>query len=108
VWPADPRVVGDRLHEPARFAAMPATGAAVTELRTAGIHAWLSGAGPTIACVLRTFGDGAERTVGEVAARHGFVVHRLVVDLSGAVACPEGGCGIAGSGGCVRCPRVRV
>lgn len=113
VWPADPALAGDHLHEPARFAAMPASGSAVAELRAAGLHAWLSGAGPTVIALRpaeRPAGPRAEAdaTLAAVAARHGFEIHGLVVDLAGALACAEGGCAVAGTGGCVRCPRARV
>lgn len=102
-WPLDPRAAGDRLHEPARAAAMPASGALLTTLREAGVHAWLSGAGPT---VLALASDTARLT--DPAAAHGFALRELTVDLSGAVVCPVGGCAISGAGGCVRCPRARV
>lgn len=51
LWPADLDVVGDRLHEPARLAVMEPSGAVIVGLREAGVHAWLSGAGPTVAAV---------------------------------------------------------
>jgi homoserine kinase len=106
-WPASVGLAGDRLHEPARFAAMPATGAVVHALRAAGVHAWLSGAGPSVAAV-RTGADHGALDLAEVAREHGFEVHDLAVDLAGAVACPEDGCAIAGTGDCVQCPRRRV
>ncbi|MEX1177403.1 MAG: homoserine kinase [Nitriliruptor sp.] len=111
-WPASVGLSGDLLHEPARFAAMPATGAIVTALRAAGVHAWLSGAGPSVAAVLTGPGDGPVARVAEVAAEGGFVVHPAEFQLTGALACPDGGCALAGSvpGGadCVRCPRRAV
>jgi homoserine kinase len=106
LWPASVGLIGDRLHEPARFAAMPATGAMVAALRDAGVHAWLSGAGPAVAAVLT--GRGRDQQVTALARGHGFEVHHLAVDLAGAVACPEGGCAFSGGGGCVQCPRRRV
>lgn len=105
LWPVAPGAAGDRLHEPPRFTAMPATGELVAALRTAGVHAWLSGAGPTVIAVPGPAGPGDVR---ELAGRHAFAVHELVVDLSGAVTCPDGGCAISGAGGCVRCPRAQV
>lgn len=105
LWPVDPAAAGDRLHEPARSAAMPATGALVAALRQAGVHAWLSGAGPTVVAVPAAGGDAVVR---DAATDHGFVLHELVADLSGAVVCPDGGCAISGAGGCVRCPRAQV
>lgn len=47
----DPSVLRDVLHEPARLAAMPATGALVERLRRAGIGACLSGSGPSVLAV---------------------------------------------------------
>lgn len=108
VWPAAVGLAGDRLHEPARFAAMPATGAVVTELRRAGIHAWLSGAGPSVAAVVTGHPADTSAALADVASRHGFVVHHLAMDLAGAVVCPDDGCGLAGAGNCVQCPRRRV
>ena len=105
LWPVDAGAAGDRLHEPPRFAAMPSSGALVDALRAAGIHAWLSGAGPTVIAVPGTHDPAVVR---EAAATHGFVVHELVADLSGGLVCPDGGCAISGVGGCVRCPRAQV
>lgn len=110
VWPADPRVVGDRLHEPARTAVMGTSMALVGELREAGLHAWLSGAGPTVA-VATERGQAGEPMVArcsELARVHGFAVHLVDFDLSGALTCPDDGCGLAGSGGCAQCPRERL
>lgn len=106
-WPASVQLAGDRLHEPARFAAMPATGAVVRALRELGVHAWLSGAGPSVAAV-RTGADATELDLAAVADAHGFAVHELAVDLAGALACPEGGCAVSGAGDCVQCPRRGV
>jgi homoserine kinase len=107
-WPVDPGVAGDLLHEPARLAAMRPSGAVVEELRGQGVHAWLSGAGPTVAALLDANDDAALGPVQAVADRHGFVVDALRVELRRALACPEDGCAIAGVGGCVQCPRQRV
>jgi homoserine kinase len=108
LWPAAAEAAGDLLHEPARATAMPATGGALTALRTAGVHAWLSGAGPSVAALVPERDHDAVDTVRVVAADHGFEVHRLTVDLAGAVACPEEGCAISGGGGCTCCPRRSV
>lgn len=105
VWPVAAGVAGDRLHEPARFAAMPASGALVAELRRGGVHAWLSGAGPTVVAALD--GDGHD-LVETAAARHGCEVWPTAVDRTGALACPDGGCALAGGGTCVRCPHDAV
>lgn len=53
LWPADVGLAGDRLHEPARLAGMGTAGAVLGALRSAGVHAWLSGAGPTVAGAVR-------------------------------------------------------
>lgn len=107
-WPVDPGAAGDLLHEPARFEAMPASGAAVTELRAAGVHAWLSGAGPSVAIAVSSVDAHGVQVAAEVAGQHGFAVHELRFDLSGALACPDDGCAIAGRPGCVQCPRQRL
>jgi homoserine kinase len=107
-WPADAGLGGDRLHEPARSAAMPASAALLASLRDAGVHAWLSGAGPTVAAVLTGSGDGHLDGVRATASEHGFACHVLRVDLAGAVACADGACAYAADGTCVRCPRRRV
>jgi homoserine kinase len=107
-WPVAPQLAGDRLHEPARAATMPASAAVLDELRASGVHAWLSGAGPTVAGVLTgSRGDQLDLVRG-AAVRHGFRVHELAVDLGGAVACADGACAYAGLGTCVQCPRRRV
>jgi homoserine kinase len=108
VWPAAVSLAGDRLHEPARFAAMPATGAVVAALRAAGVHAWLSGAGPAVAAVVGGGIETMRAMLREVADEHGFVVHELAVDLAGALVCADDGCGFAGIETCVQCPRRRV
>lgn len=106
MWAADASAVGDRLHEPARMTAMPATGGLIAELRHAGIHAWLSGAGPAVA--VAASGDAAVTIAGEMAARAGFETHEWGIDLSGTIACTEGRCAIANAGTCVQCPRNAV
>ena len=107
LWPADPRLSGDRLHEPARAAVMEPSTELLTGLRAAGVHAWLSGAGPSVASAVPD-ADHDQAMAGrcaELAARHGFEVRRLAFDLSGAVACPDGACAFAGGTGCASCPR---
>lgn len=108
VWPADPRATADRLHEPARLEVMGATGEVVRELRAAGIHAWLSGAGPSVAAVIAARDRGALERVRAVAASAGYRCRELAWDLAGAVVCPDDGCGLSGQPGCVQCPRRRV
>lgn len=107
-WPVDPRAAGDLLHEPARLDAMGATGAVVAELRTAGLHAWLSGAGPSVAVATSSATDALVGRLEAVGARHGFEVDVLRVDLAGALACPDDGCAVAGAGPCAHCPRHRL
>ncbi len=107
-WPVAPAASGDRLHEPTRLAMMPGTAAVVGQLRAAGVHVWLSGAGPSVAGVLTDGDRAALDTVRRVGADHGFALETCRFELSGALACPEDGCALAGSGGCVQCPGQRV
>jgi homoserine kinase len=107
-WPVDPGAGGDLLHEPPRLDAMPRSGALLAELRGEGVHAWLSGAGPTVAAMLDANDHASLVRLEGAAERHGFALHALRFDLSGALACPADGCAISGVGGCVQCPRQRV
>ena len=44
----------DRLHQPYRLGAVPDTAAAIDTAREAGaVASWLSGSGPTMACLVR-------------------------------------------------------
>lgn len=83
-WPAAPDLAGDRLHEPPRLAVGGASGAVVGALRGAGVHAWLSGAGPAVAAAVPARDDGALATCRRVGDAHGFAVRPLAWDLSGA------------------------
>lgn len=103
-WPADARVVGDRLHEPPRMAALGAGGELLAALRAAGHHAWLSGAGPSIAVAVPARADGAPADVVALAEEAGHTVLPLGWDRQGIRSCVPDGCGIAGAGGCVDCP----
>lgn len=85
VWPVDPRLAGDRLHEPPRLQLMGATGDLVRGLRGAGIHAWLSGAGPSVCAAVGARDDGALATIRAEAGAHGFAVHLPGWDLAGLV-----------------------
>lgn len=107
LWPADAGLSGDLLHEPARATVMGPSTELLTELRDAGVHAWLSGAGPSVASAVPDRGgeDDLARRCEELAARHGFAARLLNFALSGAVACPDGGCAFAGGTGCASCPR---
>ncbi|MEX2503906.1 MAG: homoserine kinase [Egicoccus sp.] len=108
-WPVDAAAAGDRLHEPARLQVMTATAAVVNELRAIGVHAWLSGAGPSAAAMVDGAVAGVAGEVERVAAAHDFDVAWLRVDLSGALACIDGGCAFSGVGGtCPQCPRQRI
>jgi homoserine kinase len=107
-WPVAPGLAGDRLHEPPRSAVMTDSGAVLERLRADGVHAWLSGAGPAVAVALPIGDDRALDRVRTVAGGHGFSVLELAFELSGALACPDDGCALAGVGGCVQCPRRRV
>lgn len=110
LWPIEPALSGDRLHEPARAQVMPASAKLLAQLRSAGIHAWLSGAGPAVAAAVpngdATSGFGA--TVMSITTEHGFTTEPLGFALSGAVACPEGGCAFTGGVQCSACPRSRL
>lgn len=107
-WPVSAALTGDRLHEPARTAVMPEAGELLTRLRAAGVPAWLSGAGPTVAALVPA-SDGAavDRLVGPVGDADVEVVP-LEVELSGARDCPDGGCGLSGMTDCAYCPRLRL
>lgn len=107
-WPVAGGAATDLLHEPARLAAMPATGRVVAALRAAGVHAWLSGAGPSVALLAPRLDDGSRDLARRVGAEEGFALVEAEVGLAGAIACPEGGCGFAGGSECVQCPRRRV
>lgn len=69
----------DRLHQPYRRAAYPATGELVDALRAAGVAAAVSGAGPAVLALPGNAGlpDAVDLT--------GFTAHHLDVDRSGAV-----------------------
>jgi homoserine kinase len=107
-WPVAVEVAGDRLHEPSRLAVMGPTGEVVAALRAVGVHAWLSGAGPSVAAAVPAVGEASEGSIAAIAEAHGFVVHARRFDLAGALVCPDDGCGLAGTGGCVQCPRGRL
>lgn len=107
-WPVAPAASGDVLHEPARLEVMGPTGEVVRALRSRGVHAWLSGAGPTAAAAVPRSDDDQLRTCREVADRHGFAVLALDWDLSGTVACPRDGCGVSGGPGCSHRPPREV
>jgi homoserine kinase len=107
-WPLDPQLAGDRLHEPARLAGQPGPAALLAALRSDGIHAWLSGSGPSVLALAETGDSTVLARVRELAGTSGGVVLELELDRLGALSCPDGGCAISGVGGCVQCPRERL
>jgi homoserine kinase len=107
-WPVAVGAAGDRLHEPARLAVMGPSGELVAALRERGVHAWLSGAGPAVAAMVAAGDEDVVGAAGTLATGLGFELQTVAVELSGAFACPDDGCGLTGAGGCVQCPRRRV
>jgi len=105
-WPPAPSLSGDRLHEPARAGVMPAAAELLAALRQQGVHAWLSGAGPSVAAVVRPGESTAN--LATLAGERGFVTEPLDWDLSGARTCPDGACGLSGVRDCSLCPRQRL
>ena len=103
-WAGDQRAAGDRVHEPARRAVMPASAALLDALRDNGVHSWLSGAGPSVAAVLPALA-ALPPAVADAAQAHGFAVEEYAYDLRGAVACPDGKCAFSGAPTCLQCPR---
>jgi homoserine kinase len=111
VWPVAIGAAGDRLHEPERLRVMASSGAVIAALRAHGVHAWLSGAGPAVAAAIpagTAAGAGQLQAAQQIADAHGFTLEHVGFELSGALACPDDGCGLSGAGGCVQCPRRRV
>ncbi|HEX2026659.1 MAG TPA: homoserine kinase [Nitriliruptorales bacterium] len=88
-WPAAAALAGDRLHEPSRLDTMTATGSVIDDLRSAGIHAWLSGAGPSVCAAVAARDEVALRRCAAVGGRHDFEVWALRWDLAGLVALPS-------------------
>jgi homoserine kinase len=107
-WGIDPALVGDRLHEPLRTAALPDGGALLEGLRTDGFTAWLSGSGPAVVALAREGDQGALARAHERARATGTDLLVLALDRLGALACPDGGCALSGVGGCAQCPRERL
>lgn len=88
LWPVDTRLAGDRLHEPARAAVMPATAALLRDIRAAGVHAWISGAGPAVCAAVAVRDEAAHTGVTDLARTHGFAVDPLAWDLGGVRSLP--------------------
>lgn len=101
-WPIAPAAAGDVLHEPPRLEVMPAAAELIARLRGAGLHAWLSGAGPAVT-VAGGVGTAAacRRLVGEDV-----VVRALRWDRAGAVVCRADRCAWSAGPDCHGCPRA--
>ena len=74
----------DRLHQPYRAPAMPRSAALLDELRTAGIPAVVSGAGPTVLALT----TAADREAAQARTRRGWTALPLDVDTEGATLLP--------------------
>jgi homoserine kinase len=107
-WPLDPALAGDRLHEPSRLATLPGPAALLDALRTDGVHAWLSGSGPSVLALVEVADTAAQARVRALATGSDAMLLELELDRLGALACPDGGCAISGTGGCAQCPRERL
>lgn len=75
----------DRLHQPPRFALMPASGRLVEQLRNAGIAAFLAGAGPSVAGLVPAASAAAAEASARGLAPDGWEVRRTSFDGAGAV-----------------------
>ena len=104
-WPIDPLASGDVLHEPGRLRIMRGSGQLASAWRAAGLHAWLSGAGPAVAAAVARGDAGMLDRATRLADEHGFAVMVLDVDLAGTLPCAPGRCAVAGMQACARCPR---
>lgn len=106
LWPVHPGAVGDLLHEPPRLDAMGPTGRVVAALRSQGLFAWLSGAGPAAAAAVAN--DADVRSWDALGREHGFAVRELWWDLAGVVSCDAVRCAFSGVTGCGQCPSRRL
>jgi len=107
-WSIDPALVGDRLHEPVRTAALPDAGGLLERLRADGSTAWLSGSGPVVVALAEEGRPDTLARARERAGEAGVELLVLALDRLGALACPDGGCALSGVGGCAQCPRERL
>ena len=107
-WPVSAALIGDRLHEPVQLAEMGPSGKVLATLRADGVHAWLSGAGPSVVAAVPSADASTSAAVVQLAGAHGFTAVDLQVDLAGALCCPDDGCGLAGRRGCPQCPAAKV
>lgn len=78
----------DRLHQPARFALAPDTGAYVAALRAEGIAAFLSGAGPSVAALVGREDLAEARAAATRLAAEGWEVVAAGFDAWGAAEDP--------------------
>lgn len=108
MWELDPGLVGDRLHEPSRTAALPDGGALLAAVRADGVVAWLSGSGPSLVAILPERDVAGLERIRALALGASVSARILGLDRLGALPCPDGGCGISGTGGCAQCPRERL
>ncbi|HVL88676.1 MAG TPA: homoserine kinase [Actinomycetota bacterium] len=74
----------ERLHQPPRFRIAPETGALVAALRSEGIAAFLSGAGPSVAALVAADEAGDIRALAERAAPEGWDVRIVPFEANGA------------------------
>ncbi len=74
----------DTLHQPARFALAPDTGSLVGELREAGFAAFLSGAGPSVAVLVREEAAGEAVAMAERVAPAGWTIRASHIANTGA------------------------
>ena len=107
-WPVEPTVAVDLIHEPARLQVMAPAARVLEVLRGDGVQAWLSGAGPSVALMVPRRDHDAARRAARIGADDGFRLVEVDVDLTGALVCPEGGCGVAGTRDCRQCPHRGV
>jgi len=108
MWGIDAGLVGDRLHEPSRTSALPDGGALLSALRSDGVVAWLSGSGPSLLAIVSEHDVAGIERIRAQASDAGVEALLLGLDRLGALPCPDGGCGISGTGGCAQCPRERL
>ena len=92
----------DRLHQPYRASAMPASATLVERLRASGVPAVVSGAGPTVLAFVPAY----DTPVVAAQAPDGFTAHPVAVDRPGARARTAAGGAAAGPGNSARCEDV--
>lgn len=75
----------DLLHQPPRFAIMPDSGGLVAELRSRGVAAFLSGAGPSVAALVPAGDAGGAEEAARRAAPEGWRIFISGIAATGAV-----------------------